>query len=545
MTGISTSQAAHTVDRCLELASAAEGRADWDAARAAYHDVLVAARSTHDRQLVARIFRRIARCHAEASEWGPAQECVEVARLTAKANSDLAGVAHADNLEGIIAQMRGDLLTAERQYRIALDSARRTSDAGLLAMLHQNLGTLASIRGEHRRARAQYEASLRGYRALGINRQVGGLLDCLGMLHTRLGEWPEAERYFTDAMRTCLADANKAGYWRARANRAEMFVVRKRWKKARSECRRILLGARDDCSGPWIAETYKLLGVVERECGNPRSAIGHLGRALDIAVQREDCLLEAEVLREMASAHHACEEYRETLAALNRSHAIFERLSARPDLSDIARRRGRLETQFLRLVHEWGSSIESADRYTQGHCERVADLACSLAADYGIEESSMLWFRMGALLHDVGKITIPIEVLNKAGPLTEREFEQMKLHPVAGEVLLAGVEFPWDVKPMVRHHHERWDGRGYPDQLAGEEIPLTARILCIADVYDALTTTRSYRAAYSPDHAARIMASESARGFDPELLALFLTKTLPRVLGREVMTRDGAFADAA
>jgi HD-GYP domain-containing protein (c-di-GMP phosphodiesterase class II) len=110
----------------------------------------------------------------------------------------------------------------------------------------------------------------------------------------------------------------------------------------------------------------------------------------------------------------------------------------------------------------------------------------------------------------------------------------MKLHPVAGEVLLAGVEFPWDVKPMVRHHHERWDGRGYPDRLAGPSIPLPARILCIADVYDALTTTRSYRAAYTPDRAAEIMAADAGRAFDPKMLETFLHTTLPKLLGRPV-----------
>src|SRR6185369_14976842 len=115
---------------------------------------------------------------------------------------------------------------------------------------------------------------------------------------------------------------------------------------------------------------------------------------------------------------------------------------------------------------------------TQGHCERVADLAGALAAKAGLDETSLFWFRIGALLHDVGKLIVPAEVLNKPGMLTD-------------------VQFPWDVAPMVRSHHERWDGGGYPDGLAAESIPLSARILCIADVYDALTTERSYKRAFS------------------------------------------------
>lgn len=170
----------------------------------------------------------------------------------------------------------------------------------------------------------------------------------------------------------------------------------------------------------------------------------------------------------------------------------------------------------------------TVDAYTIGHSERVADLACDLAADRGFRPRSMIWFRIGALLHDIGKIAVPGEILSKPGPLTKREREEINVHPIAGERLLADLGLPWDLSPMIRHHHERWDGTGYPDQLKGDEIPLNARILTIADVYDALTTTRAYRAAYTSDRAIEIMLSESGTTFDPALLQLFLTRTLPR-----------------
>ena len=127
----------------------------------------------------------------------------------------------------------------------------------------------------------------------------------------------------------------------------------------------------------------------------------------------------------------------------------------------------------------------------------------------GSTRASLFWFRIGALLHDVGKLIVPAEVLNKPGKLTDEEWALMRQHPAAGVEMLADVEFPWDVAPMVRSHHERWDGQGYPDGLAGEEIPLAARILCIADVYDALTTERSYKRAFSHLEAMEIMRRES------------------------------------
>jgi HD-GYP domain-containing protein (c-di-GMP phosphodiesterase class II) len=129
---------------------------------------------------------------------------------------------------------------------------------------------------------------------------------------------------------------------------------------------------------------------------------------------------------------------------------------------------------------------------------------------------------MGAFLHDVGKTSVPIEVLNKPGKLTEEEFEQMKRHTVIGDAIISETPFPWDIRPIVRNHHEKWDGTGYPDQLKGEEIPLTARILCVADVYDALTSARSYRRALSHEEAVEIMRKESGTTLDPTLFAVFL-----------------------
>jgi putative nucleotidyltransferase with HDIG domain len=160
----------------------------------------------------------------------------------------------------------------------------------------------------------------------------------------------------------------------------------------------------------------------------------------------------------------------------------------------------------------------------------VSDYACLIAAAVGLAEEDMTWFRMGALLHDVGKIKVPLEILNKQGPLDANEFQVMSRHPVYGGELLDGVDFPWDVRPMIRHHHERWDGGGYPDKLRGEQIPFAARILTVADVYDALTTARSYRPGFPHEKAMQIMRSERGTTFDPDLLDLFCEKVAPRLV---------------
>jgi HD-GYP domain-containing protein (c-di-GMP phosphodiesterase class II) len=124
-----------------------------------------------------------------------------------------------------------------------------------------------------------------------------------------------------------------------------------------------------------------------------------------------------------------------------------------------------------------------------------------------MEEEQQTAIRIGAYLHDLGKVRVPHEILNKAGALTPEEFRVIQMHPVWGLELLATVDFPWDIKPIIRWHHERYDGTGYPDRLKGDEIPISAQVICIVDVYDALTTTRSYRPALSHEDAMKQIAA--------------------------------------
>jgi putative nucleotidyltransferase with HDIG domain len=191
------------------------------------------------------------------------------------------------------------------------------------------------------------------------------------------------------------------------------------------------------------------------------------------------------------------------------------------DLVDVASKVHRLEETYLAVVREWGQSIESADSYTFGHCERVATYSIAVATQMGCDDAQLTAIRLGAYLHDVGKVKVPHEILNKPGRLTGQEFDVIKMHPVWGIELLATIEFPWDIKPMIRSHHEKYDGSGYPDRLRGEEIPVAAQIVCIADVYDALTTTRSYRGAMSKEEALGKM-EESRHWWRPDVYGAFI-----------------------
>jgi putative two-component system response regulator len=159
---------------------------------------------------------------------------------------------------------------------------------------------------------------------------------------------------------------------------------------------------------------------------------------------------------------------------------------------------------------------------TRAHCERLATHAVGLGRRLGLSYLDLEALRLGALLHDIGKIAIPAEILEKSSELTAEEREIMRLHPVIGERMCAGIKLLEPVLPIIRHHHEHFDGSGYPDRLVGEQIPLLARIVQIADVYDALTTARCYKVAWSPDHALSTLEQDVNRGwYDARLFGEF------------------------
>ena len=165
------------------------------------------------------------------------------------------------------------------------------------------------------------------------------------------------------------------------------------------------------------------------------------------------------------------------------------------------------------VILSLGLTIEARDPNTEGHCQRLAAYATALGVRLGLANEQLLALNRGGFLHDVGKIGIPDAVLLKAGRLSEAEYALMRQHTVIGDKLCSELRMLVDVRPIVRHHHERPDGTGYPDQLKGEAIPLLARILSVVDVYDALTTVRPYKAALPPDQALRELRDEAARGW--------------------------------
>ncbi len=176
-------------------------------------------------------------------------------------------------------------------------------------------------------------------------------------------------------------------------------------------------------------------------------------------------------------------------------------------------------------------AVEQRDQQTAGHCQRLALIAVMLGIAMRLAHDELLALYRGGYLHDIGKVGIPDTILFKPGSLTAEEWVTMRSHSVRGEEICKPLKSLAPVLPIIRHHHERWDGSGYPDGLRGEQIPLLARVLQIADIYDALTSPRPYKLAYTPSEALEIIREEADRGWrDPEIVRLFL-KLHPEVIG--------------
>ena len=523
-----------TVDELVADAQAAEQRGQRAEARELYETALRRLGSREEAPRASNILRWIARTHIGDVRMDAALDCVAAALAVAEACGDEAAAGSAMNLEAVVRWQLGELDEAERLYLSARARALRAGDAKLAAMTAQNLGVIASIRGDSEQAQRQYEASLSEYRALGLAKDVGVALNNLGLLHTQREQWADAERVFTEAVQISDALGDLSARILLDVNLAEMCVARRDFTQAEQYVRHAMELTSRTGDNAAVGQASKLRGVIARETGDHVEAESQLQKAAEIARARGDVLLDAEVAREQGELARLQGRNGLVLQHLNRSHRLFTQLRARRDLADIGSRTGRLEDEFLQVARRWGESIEAKDRYTQGHCVRVADLACAIAAEMAFGAQEQFWFRIGALLHDVGKLVIPEEVLNKPGKLNGEEWALMRSHTTAGVEMLSGIEFPWDVVPIIRSHHERWDGSGYPDKLTGEQIPLVARILCVADVYDALCSVRSYKVAHSHERVMDMMRQDNGTMFDPQVFAVFerIAATWPERVAR-------------
>ena len=189
---------------------------------------------------------------------------------------------------------------------------------------------------------------------------------------------------------------------------------------------------------------------------------------------------------------------------------------------DLQKSNFELSLAYNATIDAWSRTLDLRDRETEGHTRRVTDLTIRFAVMNGVKESDLIHLRRGATLHDIGKVVIPDHILFKPGPLTQDEWETMRQHPKYAVDLLSPIKYLEPAMEIPHWHHEKWDGTGYPDRLDGEEIPYSARMFALADVYDALTSDRPYRSAWSKQDTLQYIESQAGKQFDPRLVPEFL-----------------------
>ena len=479
------------------LGRAADALAELDA-------VVDRARNSGDRATASEALRRSGVLRFQQGDRTRARAaCREAAAL-----ADRAGLrrlaAEAFNTSAVIELESGELDEARALFQHAL---RAGGDEPVIrARVEQNLGIIANVQGDWARAEAHYGRSLEGFLAAGDRHGTALACHNLGMVAADQRRWEAAAAHYRRSLEIAqeLGDSHLEGL--CRLNYGEVLLGQGQTEEAGRLADRALAIFDQLDSKPDKAGAYLLLGMIYRESQRPTLAEARLKGAIDLFAACGSTLGEAEASRETALLYRQLGRNREALTLLTRSHRLFQRLDARVEQVDISAKVRHLEDTYLAVVRSWGESIESADSYTHGHCERVADYAVALARELGLTDQDLTAIRVGAYLHDLGKVKVPHEILNKPGRLTADEFDVIKRHPVWGVEMLSGIPFPWDVEPIIRWHHEKRDGTGYPDRLVGDEIPLSAQIIGIVDVFDALTTTRSYRGAMRLEEALERLA---------------------------------------
>ena len=191
-----------------------------------------------------------------------------------------------------------------------------------------------------------------------------------------------------------------------------------------------------------------------------------------------------------------------------------------------------MKENYLNTVEALVQALEAKDTYTSGHSARVGKLAVAMAEEIEMSEDKIESLKYAAVLHDVGKIGVSEIILNKEGKLLDSEWEAIRSHPVIGQTIIKGIKFLFDIGQVVRHHHERYDGKGYPDGIEGEAIPLESRIIAVADTYDAITSDRSYRKGSTHEQAIEELKRAAGSQLDPELVRIFC-----KVVTREMTVR--------
>jgi putative nucleotidyltransferase with HDIG domain len=437
---------------------------------------------------------------------------------------DSAGLCKGLRNLGVVFVELGEFEEAITTIDEAIDVARQIGDIIVYADLVNNLGAVHNMQGNRERALELYQESLEIYERENERRKEAYTKNNIAISLIERGDEGDAFQYLVDAYFTATDIKDTALCLILDINLADLYVKKQVLDQARAHIDKALHHLRDRyAANGHLVEAKKIAGKITCLEGDTKRALKYFDEALDLSRDLGAQFLEAEVLLERGTLLKQVERHFDALTDLETSYQIYTRLLVEGKREQTEKTIGSIEHLYLQIFDTLAEQVDQKDEYTKCHSDRVASLGLILAKELGLQPHMLKTIVAAGLLHDIGKIRIDDTILKKAGTLSDPEFAEIKRHPEHGLELLRGKEFPWDVKPMILSHHEKFDGRGYPHGIKGEDIPLGARIICIVDVFDALTSDRVYRKAYSVSEALEVMIGESGTSFDPVLLKCFVT----------------------
>ena len=495
---------------------------EYKSALKIFHEAVALSNKNKNGSLCAEALRRIGHIHSKTSEWAAALDRYGESLEVAKEAGDDIAVANAMCAMGTVYLERGEWKRVKACYEKALEIATAKKEPKLQAQIFNNLGAMYNILGEWKEAVWCYEKSIPLLRTMRSQRGLAETYNNLAMTYRDKNDLRTANRYFKKSLEMARSSGDIRLTATINLNRAEVSLKLNDLNEARDRCEEAfeILDRIKDKLG--IAAALKLYGVIYREMHKYSLSLHHLSEAVRINQECHNPLGVAESLREEGLLYQEKGDSKEALITLSRSFKTFRDLKARKYLEDVDKKMYELEEIYFKIAQSMGEAVESKDTYTYGHSQRVACYAVEFAEHLGIDEEQKKSILLAAFLHDLGKVKVPKIILSKPGRLTEEEFDEIKKHPGWGLDKLQNIDFPWDIKPMIIHHHERYNGEGYPAGLAGENIPYGARLIALCDFFDALTTDRPYRPALTVKQAISIMKKESGKILDPGLAPLFI-----------------------
>lgn len=487
-----------------------------------YQSILSFCRNTEQLVVKAETFSQIGQLLSKQGDYDRALGYLQRASGAYRRLNDQAGICRALRNIGVVYVELGEFDEAEINLDEAKNVAQEIGEELLYADLVNNLGAVSNMKGSWQQALEMYRKSLEIYEAYGEIRKGAYTQNNVAITLFEQGQNDEALKSFLQAYSIAerIHDASLALI--VDSNLADLYLKKGMVEDATRHCRRAekYFEERKLVTGT-LVDTQKIAGKIALFHKKTDTALEYFNRALEMAKEIGAKYQEAEVLLERGILYRATDKHLDALTDLESSYRIYATIKAEGRREQTEQVIGSIETLYLEIFDSMARKVDQKDKYTKGHSDRVAAMSLLLARELGLRDGMLKTIVAAGLMHDIGKINIDDSVLKKAGRLTSEEYEHIKKHPQLGVELLRGKEFPWDIKPFILHHHEKIDGNGYPLGIKGEDIPLGARIICVADVFDALTSDRVYRKAFDTQKAIDIMEGESGTTFDPVLLGCF------------------------